>query len=89
LLPAAVHLVEYAFLRASHVSHLQSGMIASVSLSVVSLLLNWGLMRKGLLLTDKGTQSLASDLARLPAALRDFLLAGPRVVARALRGCFA
>jgi hypothetical protein len=89
VLPAGVHLVEYAALRAGHVSHIRAGMIASVSLSVISLLLNWGLMRKGLLLTGKGTDSFATDLSRLPSALIDFLLAGPRLLARVLRGCFA
>jgi hypothetical protein len=89
LLPAAVHLAEYFFLRAGHVSHIRAGMIASVSLSIISLLLNWGLMRRGLLLTGKGTESLAADFSRLPATLWDFVLAGPRVVARALRGSFA
>jgi hypothetical protein len=85
VLPGSVHLVEYLFLRASHTSHLRAGMIASVGLSIASLLLNWGLMRKGLLLTGKGSDSLATDLSHLPAALRDFVLAGPRLVVRRLR----
>jgi hypothetical protein len=88
-LPGSVHLAEYLILRASHMPHLRAGMIASVVLSVTSLLLNWGLMRKGLLLTGEGTDSLVTDFCRLPAALRDFLLAGPRLVVRRLRGCLA
>ena len=89
VLPAAVHLVEYFVLRANHVAHLEAGMIASISLSVLSLLLNWRLMRKGLLLTGKGSDSLVNDFSRLPAAFRDFVLAGPRLVVRAFRGCLA
>lgn len=89
VLPASVHLVEYMVLRANHVAHLRAGMIASISLSVLSLLLNWGLMRRGLLLTGEGTESLATDFSRLPAALRDLLLAGPRLLVRAFRGCLA
>jgi hypothetical protein len=89
VLPVFVHLIEYAALRAGHVPHLRAGMIASVALSVASLLVNWSLMRKGLLLTGKGTNSLATDFSRLPAALAEFLLAGPRLLFRALRGCLA
>jgi hypothetical protein len=89
VLPAAVHLVEYAMLRAGHASHIRTGMISSVVLSIISLLLNWGLMRRGLMLTGKGTESLASDFARLPGVLAELLLAAPRRLARALRGCLA
>jgi hypothetical protein len=89
VLPTIVHLVEYAMLRAGHASHIRTGMISSVVLSVVSLLLNWGLMRRGLMLTGKGTESLASDFARLPGVLAEFVLAAPRRLARVLRGCLA
>jgi hypothetical protein len=89
VLPVAVHLVEYAMLRAGHASHIRTGMISSVVLSVISLLLNWGLMRRGLMLTGKGTESLATDFARLPGVLVEFLLAGPRRLLRVLRGCLA
>ena len=89
ILPAGVHTLEYESLRAGHASHIRTGMIVSVSLSIVSLLLNWGLMRKGLLLTGKGTASLAADLKRLPAALGELALAVPRALARVLGGSFA
>ena len=89
VVPAAVHSVEYAFLRAGHATHIRLGMIISVALSMISLLLNWGLMRRGLMLTGKGTDSLATDFRRLPAALRELALAGPRRLVRVLRGAFA
>jgi hypothetical protein len=81
-LPGVVHLIEYGLLRAGHVSHIRTAMIVSVALSIISLLLNWGLMRRGLLVTGKGAQSLAADFQQLPATLGDFVLAGPRVLAR-------
>jgi hypothetical protein len=89
MLPAAVHTLEYAFLTAGHASHIRRGMIVSVALSVVSLVLNWNLMRRGVMLTGKGTDSLATDFRRLPAVLGDLLMAGPRVLVRVLRGDFA
>ena len=46
-------------------------------------------MRRGLMLTGKGTDSLATDFRRLPAALLELTLAGPRTIMRALREGFA
>ena len=89
VVPAGVHGVEYTLLRAGHASHIRTGMIISIALSIISLLLNWGLMRRGLMLTGKGTDSLATDFRRLPAALGDLALAGPRTLMRVLRGTFA
>ena len=48
-----------------------------------------GGLRRGLMLTGKGTDSLATDFRRLPAALVDLALAGPRTLMRVLRGNFA
>jgi hypothetical protein len=87
--PIGLHAVEYAFLRAGHATHIRAGMIVSVSMSAASFLLNWMLMRRGLLLTGEGTESLAADFRRLPLALADFCLAGPRLLFRFLWGCFA
>jgi hypothetical protein len=76
VVPAGVHGAEFTLLRAGHASHIRTGMIISVALSIISLLFNWGLMRRGLMLTGKGTDSLATDFRRLPAALGDLALAG-------------
>ena len=89
IIPAGVHGVEYAFLRAGHAPQVRTAMIISVVLSVGSLLLNWGLMRRGLMLTGRGTDSLATDFRRLPVVLRELVLAGPRILMRVLRGAFA
>jgi hypothetical protein len=64
-------------------------MIVSISLSVVSLLFNWALMRRGLLLTGEGTSSFGADLKRFPVAIAALFLALPRACLRIVRGCFA
>ena len=50
-LPAAAHCLEFAALRAGHATHIKTGMVVSVVISIGSLLLNLGLMRRGLLVT--------------------------------------
>jgi hypothetical protein len=69
VLPSCAHLLEYELLKAGRATHIKTGMIVSVGLSVGSLLVNFALMRRGLLLTGVGSSSLASDFRRLPAAL--------------------
>jgi hypothetical protein len=67
-LPAA-HCLEFAALRAGHATHIKTGMIVSVVISIGSLLLNLGLMRRGLLVTGDGGETLGSDFRRIPGAL--------------------
>ena len=71
VLPAAALCLEFAALRAGHATHVKTGMTISVILSVGSLLLNLGLMRRGLLVTGEEGASLRSDLRYLPLALAD------------------
>jgi hypothetical protein len=80
LLPAAAHLLEFAALKAGHVSHITTAMIVSVVVSSGSLLLNFGLMRHGLLVTGTGAAPLFCDLQRIPAALAAMLRRSPRDV---------
>jgi hypothetical protein len=68
-LPAAAHVLEFAALRAGHVTHIKTSMVVSVIISIGSLLINLGLMRRGLLVTGNEGESLRSDLRRIPAAL--------------------
>jgi len=75
-LPAAAHCLEFAALRAGHASHIKTGMVVSVAISIGSLLLNLGLMRRGLLVTGGDGGSLGSDLRGIPAALAG-MLRGP------------
>jgi hypothetical protein len=68
-LPAAAHCLEFAALRAGHATHIKTGMVVSVAISIGSLLINLGLMRRGLLVTGIEGGSLRSDLRRIPAEL--------------------
>jgi len=83
-LPAGVHILEYSALRAGHGTHIRSAMIASIALSAASLILNWSLMRKGLLLTGTGADTLGADLRRMPRALVDFWLTASRTISQVL-----
>ena len=75
LLPGGAHTLEYMALKAGGATHIGAGMFMSIIVSVGSLLINWLLMRKGLLVTGKGTATLADDLRRLPAALAEIFTA--------------
>jgi hypothetical protein len=71
LLPAGAHTLEYLALKTGGATHIGAGMFVSILVSAGSLLFNWLLMRKGLLVTGKGTATLAADLRRLPSALAE------------------
>ncbi len=68
-LPAMAHCLEFAALRAGHATHILTGMVVSVAISIGSLIVNLGLMRRGLLLTGGDGQPLSSDLRCIPGAL--------------------
>lgn len=74
VLPASAHGLEYVLLRVGEATHIASGMVASILFSAASLLVNFALMRRGLMLTGEGAGSLRSDFRGLPRALRDFVL---------------
>jgi hypothetical protein len=69
VLPASAHVLEYALLKVGGATHIKTGMIVSVIFSAGSLLVNFALMRLGLLITGEGSSSLSSDFRRLPAVL--------------------
>jgi len=69
VLPAGAHLVEFGLLKLGRASGIRSGMMVSVAFSAASLLVNFALMRRGLLITGEGAGSLAADFRRLPLAL--------------------
>jgi len=75
VLPAGAHTLEYMALKAGGATHIGAGMFMSILVSVGSLLINWLLMRKGLLVTGEGTATLADDLRRLPSALAEIFTA--------------
>jgi hypothetical protein len=68
-LPGSAHALEYALLKVSGATHIASGMVVSILFSAASLVMNFMLMRRGLLLTGEGTGSLGSDFRRLPGVL--------------------
>jgi hypothetical protein len=85
LLPAAAHSLEFLAFQAGHATHIGAGMVVSIAVSVGSLLLNWSLIRKGLLITGDGSDSLGADLRRLPRLLAAFFLAPGVALCRAIR----
>jgi hypothetical protein len=71
VLPTSAHGLEFALFKLGGATHIKSGMIASIAFSMASLAVNYGLMRRGLMVTGEGGASLASDFRRFPAALAD------------------
>jgi hypothetical protein len=69
VLPAATQCLEFAALRAGHATHIKTGMVVSMVITIGSLLINLGLMRRGLLVTGDGGCSLLADLRRIPGEL--------------------
>ncbi|MEI9971185.1 MAG: hypothetical protein WDO73_03515 [Ignavibacteriota bacterium] len=62
-------MLEFALLKAGGATHIRSGMTVSIAFSAASLLVNFNLMRRGLLITGEGSRSLAADFRQLPGAL--------------------
>jgi len=63
------HLLEFLALTLGGSAHIKAGMAVSVIISAGSLIVNWGLLRRGLLLTGQGSETLSSDFRKLPRAL--------------------
>lgn len=74
LLPGCAHGLEYLILRAGGAAHAGVVTFTSVAFSILSVLVNWGLMRKGILVTGRGAQSLSADLRRIFGATRTIRL---------------
>jgi hypothetical protein len=86
LLPGLAHGLEFLALQAGHVPRVLTAMIASVSVSIGSLVVNWYLMRRGMLITGEGSDSLAADFRRLPGALAGMFFAPALALRRLVRG---
>jgi hypothetical protein len=69
VLPTCAHTLEYGLLKVGGATHIRTGMIVSIVFSAGSLVVNFLLMRRGLLLTGAGASSLASDFRQIPRAL--------------------
>jgi hypothetical protein len=78
VLPLANHSVEFLvhWMRGTH--DLAHSILASMVLTAFSSLFNFYAMRRGTLIVGAGHSSLLSDLRRIPALIRDFVLILPR-----------
>jgi hypothetical protein len=85
VLPASAHTLEYALLKAGQATHILTGMIVSVICTVGSGLVNFGLMRRGLIITGEGSATLGADFRGLPAALADSVLVAGTGIRRIFR----
>jgi hypothetical protein len=85
LLPASAHTLEYALLKMGQATHILTGMIVSVICTVGSALINFALMRRGLIITGEGSATLGADFRVLPAALADSVLVAGAGIRRIFR----
>jgi len=69
VLPAIAHVLEYLALRAGHATHIKTGMIVSIVISIGSQLISLELMRRGILITGENSKPLRSDLRCIPGTL--------------------
>ena len=83
--PAIEQIVDYAIHRWRGTPNLLQAMIISCVVMCISALFNWYVMTRGVLRTDPGSASLASDLIRLPRLAIAFVWKGAQSVWRALR----
>jgi hypothetical protein len=84
VLPALIQLAEYLLHRAAHTPNLAAATLASTVFAALSAIFHWYVMRRGALTSGPGAATLLHDLRRMPALVRDFLLAGPRALRRLL-----
>jgi hypothetical protein len=86
LLPGFAHVLEFLALKAGHATHVITAVVTSVVVSIGSLLINWYLMRRGMLITGDGSDTLRADFRRLPAALSAMCFAPAIAIRRLVRG---
>jgi hypothetical protein len=70
VVPILQHGLELCFHRAVGTHYLRTSIIASVSFTVAATLFNWYAMRQNALIVGPGSQSIWSDLRRLPVLLQ-------------------
>jgi hypothetical protein len=71
VLPTSAHTLEYALLKVGGAPNIKSGMTVSVFFSAVSLVVNYAMMRRGMMLTGAGAASLGSDLRSFAVWVRN------------------
>jgi len=81
VLPVATHSMEWLVHRLRGTPNLRASMTASVAFTVVSSLFHLFAMRRGHFIVGEGSRPLLDDLRQSPRLVRDFLLAGPKLLA--------
>lgn len=82
LMPAVNHTLEYALHNATDTEKIAAGVVASISLSIISAMFNLFAMRRGVLIVGDEKASLIDDLRRMPRVVFDFVMAIPRALWR-------
>jgi hypothetical protein len=77
VVPILQHALELGLHRAVGTHYLRTSIIASVSFTVLATLFNWYAMRQNALTVGPGSQSIWSDLRRLPVLLQDLSPGAP------------
>src|SRR5579872_3987677 len=85
VLPVVSHSLEFAVHWLRHTPHLRTSIVSSMSFTVVSTLFNFYAMRRGALVTGKGSASLGSDLRRMPRIIAEFVAVIPLWAWRSMR----
>lgn len=85
LLPVVSHSLEFTLHWLRHTPHLRASIVSSMSFTAVSTLFNFHAMRRGALVTGKGSSSFASDLRRMPRIIAEFVAVIPLWAWRSMR----
>ena len=84
--PAFIQVAVNLAHRAAGTSNLRHGIIISLALSAITASFNLYSMRRGVMLTGRGSRTFFNDLSRLPGVISSFLMTAPRWVMRTVRG---
>ncbi len=79
-LPAVGHSLEWLVHKLRGTPNLRTSITASIIFTVVSSLFHLFAMRRGHFIVGEGSRPLVDDLRHVPGLIRDFVLAGPRLV---------
>jgi hypothetical protein len=86
LLPCVSHSLEFLVHWLRHTPKLGLSITTSVAFTAISTAFNLYAMQRGALIVGHGSRPLQEDLKRVPGLIAEFLLAGPRIIARGILG---
>jgi hypothetical protein len=84
-LPGMMLLAQSGVHRLAHTPHLSGGLLLSFLVSAISAAFSWYAMRHGAMLGGSDETTVLHDIEVLPKILLHFVLAGPNLVASAIR----